>query len=154
MSMIHGNPSGKEIEFRPLAETDVPELLELWHRAGLSIREQGRDRPERIAAEMERDDSLFLGAWQSAFLVGVVLVNHEGRKGWINRLAVDPAMRRRGLAVELVRRAEAWLREQGIAITGALIEADNLASQELFLALGFRKHSDIHYFSKRESSGT
>ena len=45
---------------------------------------------ERLAAELEGDRSVFLAAELEGQIVGVVLGTHDGRKGWINRLAVTP----------------------------------------------------------------
>ena len=76
-------------------------------------------------------------------------LTHDGRKGWINRLAVDPAYWRRGLAGRLVGEAERWfVEDQGLEIWAALIESENRDSQSLFAALDYRRH-DVVYVSKR-----
>jgi len=69
--------------------------------------------------------------------VGVVLGTHDGRKGWINRLAVHPDYRRTHIASRLVRTCEHGLGEQGIQIFAALIEPDNAASKAVFRSLGY-----------------
>jgi ribosomal protein S18 acetylase RimI-like enzyme len=84
-------------------------------------------------------------------LVGVVLATHDGRKGWINRLAVLPAHRRSGYAVRLVAEAESVLRAEGISVIAALIEPQNEASLELFRKLGYEDASGLHYVRKKDS---
>ena len=84
-------------------------------------------------------------------VVGAVVVTHDSRKGWINRLAVDPAYRRRGYGARLVQAAEELLRGEGIRIIAALVEGDNPASLALFERCGYGVSSDIHYVSKRDS---
>jgi len=73
------------------------------------------------------------------------------RKGWINRLAVDPDYRRRGIAKTLIAESEKTLRKHGVRIFCAQIEDYNVTSRKLFKECGYVEHRDIIYFSKRES---
>ncbi|MBE0712033.1 MAG: GNAT family N-acetyltransferase, partial [Candidatus Aminicenantes bacterium] len=78
---------------------------------------------------------------------------HDGRKGWINRLAVDAALRKRGIGAFLVREAEGWLESRGMDILACLIEDDNAVSMAVFEKLGYKKHPEIIYFAKRKYPG-
>ena len=72
-------------------------------------------------------------------LVAVAVLTHDGRKGWINRLAVEPAYRRQGLARRLVAEAERWFAQDvGLEVWAALIERHNDASLLLFERAGLR----------------
>ena len=82
-------------------------------------------------------------------LVAVAVLTHDGRKGWINRLAVDPIYRRQGLARRLVAEAERWFAQDlGLEVWAALIERHNDASLSLFDELGYGQ-PDVAYVSKR-----
>jgi N-acetylglutamate synthase len=132
-----------------LGTDDYDEILTLWELAGLPVRPEGRDAPERFARQMADDRQRVVGLREGAKLIAVVVLTHDGRKGWINRLAVDPAYRRRGLAGCLVAEAERWfVEEQGLEIWAALIEGENRDSQALFGALDYKRH-DVVYVSKR-----
>jgi len=139
------------MEIRKLTIDQYEELVNLWRRAGLPFKPKGRDSKEAIARQMNANPEFFLGAFKNGRLVGAVVVSSDGRKGWINRLAVDPDFRRRGVASTLVAEAERVLREHGVRIFCALIEAENEASRRLFKKCGYVEHRDIIYFSKRES---
>jgi ribosomal protein S18 acetylase RimI-like enzyme len=141
----------EEIIVRDFRMDDYPSVQRLWTEAGLPYRPLGRDKPERVAAEHKRDTALFLVAECGGELAGVVFGTHDGRRGWINRLAVSPAYQRRGIARRLVREVEARLDVRGIDITSALIESDNETSMEFFRAIGYLHGADIEYFSKRRS---
>jgi ribosomal protein S18 acetylase RimI-like enzyme len=68
-------------------------------------------------------------------------------------LAVDAALRRKGLGARLVREAERWLEAQGMDILACLIEDDNAVSMTVFERLGYKKHPEIIYFAKRKYPG-
>ena len=140
------------MEIRKLTIDQYEELVNLWRRAGLPFKPKGRDSEEAIARQMNASPEFFLGAFENGRLVGAVSVSSDGRKGWINRLAVDPDFRRRGVASALVAEAERVLRKHGVRIFCALIEAENEASRRLFKKCGYVEHRDIIYFSKRESN--
>ncbi len=86
-------------------------------------------------------------------VVGTVFATHDGRKGWINRLAVDASLRRQGIGARLVREAERWLEGEGMVILACLIESDNEVSMAVFEQLGYTKHPEIIYFAKRRHPG-
>lgn len=131
-----------------LTQNQHDEILDLWQRAGLTIRPTGRDAPEAFARQLTGGQRV-IGLRDGSRLIALAVLTHDGRKGWINRLAVDPAYRRRGLAQQLVAEAERWFTQDvGLEIWAALIEGDNHESQALFDALGFHRH-DVVYVSKR-----
>lgn len=125
----------------------------MWQRAELPTRPQGRDEPTRLVRVIDAGIENFFGIHDEDELIGVILATHDGRKGWLNRLAIDPRHRRRGLAISLMQHAENYLRGEGIKIIGALIEDWNEESLALFVKCGYILHDDIHYLSKREHPG-
>jgi len=139
------------MEIRKLALSDYEEIIKLWPKAKLPYKPQGRDRKEAIAAEMKANPDFFLGAFEDDRLVGVVILSCDTRKGWINRLAVDPGYRRCGVAKALIAESEKVFRKYGFRIFCALIEDYNTSSKELFKKCGYVEHRDIIYFSKRDS---
>jgi ribosomal protein S18 acetylase RimI-like enzyme len=141
------------MEIRRLTIEDYDGLMKLWTSSGLkSLRSKGRDGRGEIEKQMALFPEGFIGAFEGNAIIGAVIASHDGRKGWINRLAVSPERRRRGLARRLARAAEAVLKAQGIKVICALIEDENAVSLDLFRALGYHVHSDIIYVSLRESS--
>jgi ribosomal protein S18 acetylase RimI-like enzyme len=129
---------------------DYPSLIRLWEEAKLPHKPEGRDSRESIRNELKGETSLFLVAEINERIVGSVFGTHDGRKGWINRLAVDPEFRRKGVGKALVSEVEKQLSAMGIGIMACLIEDWNKNSLRVFRRLGYTRHPDIIYFTKRE----
>jgi ribosomal protein S18 acetylase RimI-like enzyme len=141
----------EDITVRVLSLDDYDRWMQVWQRAGLhSVRAQGRDSRVAFARQLASGTHTMIGLQVGTELVGVVLATHDGRKGWINRLAVLPEHRHRGYAALLVAEAERALKKQGITVIAALIEPENDASLALFRRLGYVEASGMHYVSKRE----
>jgi len=134
---------------RPMTITDYDKVVKLWTEAGLLHKPQGRDSREHILIELNRDTSVFLVAEESDNIVACVFGTHDGRKGWINRLAVHPDFRRSGLAKQLVSEVEKILIDKKIDIFACLIEENNDASMKLFEDIGYSKMRNIVYFAKK-----
>ncbi|MEM3622234.1 MAG: GNAT family N-acetyltransferase [Candidatus Bathyarchaeia archaeon] len=139
------------MEIRNLTINNYEDMVKLWSRAKLPFKPNGRDSKEAIETQMKENPEFFLGAFEGSRLIGVVILSCDMRKGWINRLAVDPEYRRRGVAQVLIAESEKILRKHGIRIFCALIEDYNVASKKLFKKMGYVEHRDIIYFSKREN---
>ena len=129
---------------------DYDDLISLWNAARLEHKPYGRDSREKLAKELERGICIFLVAEVNNRIVGSVLGTHDGRKGWINRVAVHPEFQGRGLAQLLINRVEEKLYEIGIEIVACLIERSNFRSIKLFEKLGYKQHDEIVYLTKRK----
>jgi ribosomal protein S18 acetylase RimI-like enzyme len=131
---------------------DYDTLITLWNDAQLPYKPKGRDRYDKIEYELKRGNAIFLVAEINGKLVGSILGTHDGRKGWLNRLAVAPEFRRQGIARMLVTEVERCFSELGIEIVACLIENWNTESIQVFERLGYKRHSDIVYFTKRRNA--
>jgi ribosomal protein S18 acetylase RimI-like enzyme len=134
---------------------DYARVMELWAEGGLPLKPKGRDSRENIARQIKMPNVLFLVAEEveGGRIIGTVLATHDGRKGWINRLAVDATLRKQGIGARLVREAERRLEALGMDILACLIEDDNDVSMAVFEKLGYKKHPEIIYFAKRKYPG-
>lgn len=139
------------LEFRRLVLGDYGDMVRLWQLACLPFKPRGRDSRESVAVQMRVEPGSFVGAFDDGRLVGVAVMSSDMRRGWINRLAVDPGSRRKGVAKALVYECERVLKVHGLRLFCALIEDSNVASKKLFKSCGYVEHEDIKYFSKREN---
>lgn len=135
-----------------LSDDDYDEICALWNLVGLPTRPVGRDSQQAFKSQLRGGNQVAFGLRSSQNqLIGVALATHDSRKGWINRLAVHPNYQRQGFAAQLIEACEAHFKQQGIAITAALVEAENAASLALFQREGYHLHRDVLYLSKREN---
>jgi ribosomal protein S18 acetylase RimI-like enzyme len=126
--------------------------MALWEAAGLHVKPSGRDSQEAFARQIAGGAQTAIGIENEAGeLVGVTLATYDGRKGWINRLAVHPDYRGAGVGQALIAAAEKTLHEQGMDVIAALIEPENIVSLGLFRKAGYAESPGLHYVSKRSS---
>ncbi len=125
------------LRIRPLRLRDYDQMISLFRTCSLDPKIRGRDSRPAIARQLRSHRSAYLGAIDGDRLVGTVLGTHDGRKGWMNRLAVHPSYQRRGVARRLVRACEQALRSRRIEMFCAPIDTDNAASKAVFRSLGY-----------------
>ena len=75
-------------------------------------------------------------------VVGSVMVGHDGHRGWLYYVAADPGARSRGIGRQVVRAAEAWLREKGVRKAQLLVRRSNAGVTAFYGRLGFEE-SDV-----------
>ena len=137
---------------REFSIKDYDAIMTLWNDAQLPFKPKGRDKRDKIECELKQEKAIFLVAEINGKIVGSVFGTHDGRKGWINRLAVSPKFQRQNIAKKLIAEIEYRFSELGIDIIACLVEDLNKTSLQVFEKLGYKKHSDIAYFSKRKDS--
>jgi ribosomal protein S18 acetylase RimI-like enzyme len=139
-----------EIIIRALRIEDYEALITLWKEAKLPFKPEGRDRKEKIENELKQPMAIYLVAELDTKIIGSVFGTQDGRKGWINRVAVAPAYRRQGIAHRLIQEAEARITNLDIDVIACLIEDGNLSSMKVFESLGYSRNSKLLYFNKKK----
>jgi ribosomal protein S18 acetylase RimI-like enzyme len=118
-----------------IEDGDLPEVTGLWHRAGL-IREWNDPAGDIALARKESNSTILLGRDNGA-LVASVLVGHDGHRGWVYYVSVDPDHRRKDYGREIMTAAEDWLRARGIAKLQLMVRGDNARVHAFYEALGY-----------------
>jgi ribosomal protein S18 acetylase RimI-like enzyme len=141
---------GPSVRIREMRPNDYQSLVELWGQAGLTYHPDGRDSEDRISKELGTPMALFLVAEADGRLVGSLLGTTDGRKGWVNRLAVHPEWQRKGVALALLEEMERRFDRRGILVLCALIQDDNAPSKAFFEEAGYVVDPTVVYYSKRK----
>ncbi|MFY9717635.1 MAG: GNAT family acetyltransferase [Thermoplasmata archaeon] len=135
----------REENVRAYVPEDYAAVRRLWRAGGLSL------GPSDTARELERsrrrDPELFLVAEAQGAVIGAVLGRFDGRRGWINHLAVDRKFRHRGTGTALVRELELRLRQRGCAKVNLHVARRNARVSAFYEALGYVR-SDLLFLEK------
>ncbi|HEX3515488.1 MAG TPA: GNAT family N-acetyltransferase [Trebonia sp.] len=115
---------------------DVPELLALWAVAAENDGRPG-DTAQAVFALLERDPGACLVARQGDRIVGTLIAGWDGWRAHLYRLAVHPAMRRRGIAQALLDAGAARLRSLGATRLDAMVLEGNELGHALWQASGY-----------------
>jgi N-acetylglutamate synthase len=125
-----------EIQTREFRIEDYDPAVELWHRVeGLDLAE-GDDR-ETIRQFLQRNQGLSRIAADGAKIVGAVLCGHDGRRGYVYHLAVDPEYHGRGLGRRLIDECLAGLKRAGLERVNILVAKDNPRGLEFWRRCGW-----------------
>jgi N-acetylglutamate synthase len=109
---------------REFSINDYEAAVELWRRVkGIEIAE-GDDR-ESVAQFLARNPGLSRVAIDGSATVGVALCAHDGRRGHIYHLAVDPAYQGRGLGKRMLDECLEGLRRTGVKRVIIMVADDN-----------------------------
>lgn len=126
-----------EIQIRPITVDDLTSVRTLWNECGLLPSRSDTDA--RLAEVTRNLGDLFLVACDGGRLIGSVMGSFDGRRGWINRLAVHPKARGRELGERLLREVEETLKAKGCDKVILLIEPENEMLQEYYAQHGYSR---------------
>jgi len=141
-----------EPQLRRLTIEDYEQIIELWAVSGLPFRPHGRDSKELMVKEMNFPGAAFFGLFVDEQMVGVCIANYDGRRGWINRLAIHPDYRGQNLSGSLIEESEKFLYSIGAHVICALIMDINYPSITTFNKAGYNGEDELKYFAKRPSA--
>jgi ribosomal protein S18 acetylase RimI-like enzyme len=125
---------------------DVPAVLDFWREAGAAS--SATEEPEDVVGLLERDPGALLIAEDGGRIVGTIVAGWDGWRGTFYRACVDPAQRRRGLALELVRAGEERLRGLGAIRLNAIVETDHPDAMAFWAAAGYELQTERSRFVK------
>jgi len=131
-------------EFAIEAYEQVYSLWESCDGIGLS----SADSRSSIRIYLERNPGLSLIAYDGKTIVGTILCGHDGRRGYIHHLAVQPNYRRQGIGRLLVDKSIAALQSSGIQKCHLFIFHDNTSGIEFWEGIGWTYRRDIGVVSK------
>jgi len=129
------------LRIRKFRLSDYEEVVNLWKKTGLVLRPG--DDLEGVGLKLKRDPDLFLIAEKDHKIVGAVMGAWDGRRGWINHLAVSPNFQRLGVARSLLVEVEKRLANKGALKVNAQVYKRNKVSLDFFEALGYEVHADL-----------
>lgn len=140
------------LALRTMSPDDYDALVDLLRRTpGVTFRDA--DSREATARYLVRNPDLSFLAYCDGELAGCVMSGHDGRRGYLQHLAVLPAFRRRGIANALVDRCLSGLERLGIQKCHIDVLRSNPSGAAYWESQGWRLRTDIHRYSLTRHGG-
>jgi ribosomal protein S18 acetylase RimI-like enzyme len=119
----------------PIEDGDIPEVIALWRRCG-STREWNDPAGDIALARREANATVLLGRDDNV-LVASVMVGHDGHRGWVYYVTVDPDHRYKGYGRAIMTAAENWLRARGMQKLQLMVRGNNAEVHAFYRQLGY-----------------
>jgi len=127
----------------PIGDGDVADVIALWQRCGLT--RPWNDPASDIALARKGENAAMLAGRDNSGIVASVLVGHDGHRGWVYYVAVDPDCRHKGYGRVIMDAAEHWLRLRGIEKLQLMVRPDNSQVQAFYRSIGYLEQERIIY---------
>ena len=127
----------------PIVEADVDAVIALWQRCGLT--RPWNDPASDIAFARRGDNATILTGRVSGALVATAMVGHDGHRGWVYYVAVDPEHQKKDYGRAIMAAAEHWLRAQGIEKVQLMVRPDNRQVRAFYDRLGYATQERVIY---------
>jgi hypothetical protein len=124
------------LTFRAIEDRDVNAVVDLWAAAGLT-RPHNDPRRDIAFARAAPSSDVLVGEAEGR-IVASVMVGHDGHRGTVYYVSVDPDCRGLGYGRRVMTAAEDWLKAQGVWKLNLLIREDNTPVQGFYGALGYQ----------------
>jgi len=114
-----------QFDIQPMTIEDYQETAALWmNTPGIGLHADS-DAEDKIADYLKRNPGLSFVAKSEGHIIGAVLCGHDGRRGYLNHLAVDVKYRSHGIGRALTDACLAALKSSGISKCNIMVFADN-----------------------------
>ncbi|WP_050907381.1 MULTISPECIES: GNAT family N-acetyltransferase [Vibrio] len=130
--------------------SDYAQVIELWSETEAMLLRDA-DSKENIGKYLERNPNLSFVALSGDKIVGAILVGTDGRRGYVQHLAVDSKFRGKGFGEQLISSAVNALAKVGIAKTHLFVANENLNAQSFYEKLGWFPRDEVRMFSFNSS---
>jgi ribosomal protein S18 acetylase RimI-like enzyme len=135
--------SGTTLAIAPLEDADIAAVIALWQRCG-STRPWNDPQADIALARQGTNATVLLGR-DGDTLVASVLVGHDGHRGSVYYVTVDPEHRKKGFGRAIMTAAEDWLRSRGILKLQLMVRPDNTQVQAFYETLDYDEQERIVY---------
>ncbi len=127
----------------PIVDADIPVVIDLWQRCNLA--RPWNDSAADIALARRDGNSDVLVGRDGDSIVATVLVGHDGHRGWVYYVAVDPDHQGKDFGRSIMAAAEDWLRARGIEKLMLLVRGDNTSVQKFYEKLDYAPQDRVIY---------
>ena len=137
-------PTG--VEIRAMTIADHGALIAMMGRTpGVCLREADAFEPTR--RYLDRNPGLSFAAWAKGEFIGCAMAGHDGRRGYLQHVMVEPSWRRLGIAQALVSSCLEALKRDGIEKVHLEVLGTKTEGKRFWAKRGWSLRDDIARFS-------
>lgn len=137
------------MHIRPFIEQDRQAVIELWQDCGLVV--PWNDPNKDIDRKLKVGADLFLIGEGYGRIIATLMGGYEGHRGWANYLAVQPSLRRQGLAQQMMAALEERLLTLGCPKINLQVRETNTEVLAFYQALGYSVDASVSLGKRLES---
>ena len=126
-----------------IEDADVAAVVSLWERCALT--RPWNDPASDIALARRGENSTILLGREDERVVASAMVGHDGHRGWVYYVAVDPAQQKKGFGRVIMAAAENWLRQTGIEKVQLLVRPENTAVRAFYESIGYGEQPRVMF---------
>lgn len=131
---------------RAMQNTDYGQVYKLWKKIkGFAIRSID-DSQEGVERFLLRNPGISVVAEEDGQIVGAILCGHDGRRGCLYHVCVDPDYRLRGIGKEMVVFCMNALHKEGINKVSLIAFTENDIGNAFWKEIGWTKREDLNYY--------
>ena len=131
------------ISFREHKDMDVESVVSLWKACELT--RAWNDPYKDIQFAREGGTSTVLVGLLKEKLIASVMAGHDGHRGVLYYLAVDPEYQKRGFGKAAVAAAETWLCERGVWKINLMVRSENEKAGRFYEQMGYELNPVTSY---------
>lgn len=120
---------------RPITVGEEQTVIALWQACGLT--RPWNDPAQDLAFARGKPNSDVLVGLADGHIVASAMVGHDGHRGAMYYVSVEPSLRGSGYGREIVEAAETWLKARGVWKANLLVRKGNEAVLGFYGELGY-----------------
>ncbi|HMK79173.1 MAG TPA: GNAT family acetyltransferase [Xanthobacteraceae bacterium] len=128
-----------------ITDADVEAVIALWQRCGLT--RPWNDPASDIAfARRGANATILIGRQNGKHdgkIVASAMVGHDGHRGWVYYVAVDPDAQGKDFGRAIMAAAEDWLRARDVTKAMLMVRPDNKNVQAFYDRLGYETQERV-----------
>ena len=131
---------------RAMEVTDYDGVFALWNQMkGFAIRSIDDSR-EGIEKFLHRNPGISVVAEENGQIIGAILCGHDGRRGFLYHVCVNPNNRLKGVGNRMVAFAVEALHKEGINKVSLIAFTQNDIGNAFWNGIGWTKREDLNYY--------
>jgi ribosomal protein S18 acetylase RimI-like enzyme len=138
---VTASASATALSIAPIGDADVADVIALWQLCALT--RPWNDPAADIALARRGPNSTVLIGRDGGTIVATAMVGHDGHRGWVYYVAVDPDRRGQGHGRAIMNAVEDWLRAADIPKLQLLVRRDNAKAGAFYQSIGYEEAETI-----------